>query len=163
MLPEVWIHPSIRRGRWGSRGVLGAQRLGTCLGVVADHHLPSPLQRISLRQNLLSSLSFVPLPLPEPLVRGNPLSLSTPSEPPAPDEVDEDSHDDEDAKKKEEDFEYYEHHQTQVEKRADSLWPLQGLAELEELDLYDNRIKSIKGLEGLVSLKCVLSSMLLSQ
>jgi protein phosphatase 1 regulatory subunit 7 len=103
-------------------------------------------QRISLRQNLLSSLSYVPLPPVDPTPdAGHSLVAVTPT--PAPDEVDEDSHDDEDAKKKEEDFEYH-HHQ----KREDTVWPLRGMAELEELDLYDNRIKSIKGLEGLVSL-----------
>lgn len=107
-----------------------------------------PTQRISLRQNLLSSLSFIPLAP----VESHTLSET---EPEVADEVDEDSHDDEDAKKKEEDFEYREHHPARIEQRADAVWPLRNLKELEEIDLYDNRIKSVKGLEGLVSLKWV--------
>ncbi|KAL8286855.1 hypothetical protein RQP46_003861 [Phenoliferia psychrophenolica] len=113
------------------------------------------VERISLRQNLLSSLAYTPLP-PAPEPNGHELTTTTETEPndapaaaPA-DEVDEDDGDDEDAKKKEEEFEWAEHHSRPSE---DVVWPLRDLVKLEELDLYDNRLKSVKGLEGLVSIK----------
>ncbi|KAK4703770.1 protein phosphatase 1 regulatory subunit 7, partial [Phenoliferia sp. Uapishka_3] len=114
------------------------------------------VERISLRQNLLSSLSYVPLPPTAPQDAGHTLNGAEEVKDVVPaaggptDEVDEDEGDDEDAKKKEEEFEWSEHH---TSPSAEVIWPLRGLEKLEELDLYDNRLKSVKGLEGLVAIK----------
>ncbi|KAI5474175.1 protein phosphatase 1 regulatory subunit 7 [Pseudohyphozyma bogoriensis] len=105
------------------------------------------VQRISLRQNLLSSLSY--LSTPASTSTGKTLTTTTTDKDGEQEELDEDSHDDEDAKKKEEEF---EHHHRHSETSADAVWPLRDLKQLEELDLYDNRIKSVKGLEGLDSI-----------
>ena len=129
------------------------------------------MQRISLRQNLLSSLSYTPNPpsatdseiIPtissESAQATADLALSTAE---GADDIDEDDNDDEDAKKKEQEFEYHESHseartQENGEVVGEVQWPLRGLQELEEIDLYDNRLKSVRGLEGLVALKSVFS------
>ncbi|BGP38749.1 protein phosphatase regulatory subunit Sds22 [Rhodotorula kratochvilovae] len=108
------------------------------------------VQRISLRQNLLSSLFYHPLPAPS----AGQTFATTPSTDPADahprDDVDEDPLDDEDAAKKEADFPYHERRRADEE---EPVWPLRDLRELEELDLYDNSLKSVKGLEGLDSLQ----------
>jgi protein phosphatase 1 regulatory subunit 7 len=117
---------------------------------------PRP-QRVSLRQNLLSSLSFVPLPTTPPQSQSHTLSdpaTTTVATASTADEPDEDELDDEDAKKKEDEFPYHEHRRTEG---GEMVWPLKGLTELEELDLYDNSLKSVKGLEGLSAITCVLS------
>ncbi|GAA6050909.1 hypothetical protein JCM3770_002529 [Rhodotorula araucariae] len=111
------------------------------------------VQRISLRQNLLSSLFYHPLPAPS---SGQTLASASSADPPDTadehqrDEVDEDPLDDDDAAKKEADFPYHERKRAEEE---EPVWPLQNLRELEELDLYDNSLKSVKGLEGLDSLQ----------
>lgn len=106
----------------------------------------SSRQRISLRQNLLTSLSYLPLP---PLASSSALvtadAATTPSDAPR-DELDEDELDDEDAAKKEAEYPYDERRRESAE---ETVWPLRDLKELEELDLYDNSLKSVKGLEGL--------------
>ncbi|GAA5828336.1 hypothetical protein JCM11251_006203 [Rhodosporidiobolus azoricus] len=103
------------------------------------------VQRISLRQNLLTSLFYHPLPLPSTSSStGQTLSASAVSDAP-----DEDPLDDADAAKKEAEYPY---DQQQRAEEEEPVWPLQGLKELEELDLYDNSLKSVKGLEGLDSL-----------
>ncbi|ORY73244.1 protein phosphatase 1 regulatory subunit 7 [Leucosporidium creatinivorum] len=111
------------------------------------------VQRISLRQNLLTSLSFTPTPVASTSEEGHTLSEPTTSTeiaaPTPADEPDEDELDDEDAKKKEDEFPYHEHRKADS---AESVWPLRGLKELEEIDLYDNSLKSVKGLEDLPSL-----------
>ncbi|GAA5975616.1 hypothetical protein JCM10908_005219 [Rhodotorula pacifica] len=121
----------------------------------------SKVQRISLRQNLLTSLFYHPDPPPSALESvngGNTLTeVSTEGVKQAQagengerDEVDEDPHDDEDAAKKEAEFPYEERRRAEKE---EPVWPLRNLKELEELDLYDNSLKSIHGLEGLSALQ----------
>ncbi|GAA6002407.1 leucine-rich repeat domain-containing protein [Rhodotorula paludigena] len=107
------------------------------------------VQRISLRQNLLSTLFYHPLPPP---AAGHTLTetATESADVTARDAVDEDPHDDDDAAKKEADFPY---HEQQRAEKEEPVWPLRDLKELEELDLYDNSLKSIKGLEGLDSLE----------
>ncbi|BGP14752.1 hypothetical protein JCM10213_004309 [Rhodosporidiobolus nylandii] len=102
------------------------------------------VERISLRQNLLTSLFYHPIPAPS---AGQ--TSSDPSAPAVSDAPDEDPLDDEDAAKKEADFPY---HEAAREAEEETVWPLRGLSELEELDLYDNSLKSVKGLERLEAL-----------
>lgn len=110
-------------------------------------------QRISLRQNLLTSLFYHPLPsLPSTSTSTTSQTLSSAPPPITSDEPDEDPLDDSDAAKKEADFPYDQHQRAEEE---EPVWPLRGLKELEELDLYDNSLKSVKGLEGLEGLTCV--------
>lgn len=115
-----------------------------------------PGQRISLRQNLLTSLFYHPDPplAPPAAETGRTLTeISTSGSvkhDQGRDDVDEDPHDDDDAAKKEADFPYEE--RTRAE-REEPVWPLRNLKELEELDLYDNSLKSVKGLEGLEALQ----------
>lgn len=117
---------------------------------VAGTDLCVSLQRISLRQNLLSTLFYHPLPPP---AAGHALNetATDSADATARDAVDEDPHDDDDAAKKEADFPY---HEQQRAEKEEPVWPLRDLKELEEVDLYDNSLKSIKGLEGLDSLEC---------
>jgi len=104
----------------------------------------SPSQRISLRQNLLTSLGYTPRP-PQP--EGHTLAEDSTTEPTRdPEDVDE--NDDADAAKKEAEFPYQDENGT-----VETVYPLRGLTKLEELDLYDNSLKKVKGLEGLVGLK----------
>ncbi|GAA5868415.1 hypothetical protein JCM3774_003288 [Rhodotorula dairenensis] len=107
------------------------------------------VQRISLRQNLLTSLFYHPDPPLEPPANGHTLAEVS-EENRERDDVDEDPHDDQDAAKKEADFPYDERKRAEKE---EPVWPLRNLRELEELDLYDNSLKSIKGLEGLDALQ----------
>ncbi|GAA5838538.1 hypothetical protein JCM3766R1_006005 [Sporobolomyces carnicolor] len=119
-------------------------RLRTLRGLGLERF--TKVQRISLRQNLLTSLSYLPLP---PLASSSALvtadAATTPSDAPR-DELDEDELDDEDAAKKEAEYPYDERRRESAE---ETVWPLRDLKELEELDLYDNSLKSVKGLEGL--------------
>ncbi|GAA5965171.1 hypothetical protein JCM8115_005375 [Rhodotorula mucilaginosa] len=117
------------------------------------------VQRISLRQNLLTSLFYHPDPPPAAAEETTGHSLTETStstsgsvkrDQERRDDVDEDPHDDDDAAKKEADFPYEE--RTRAE-REEPVWPLRNLKELEELDLYDNSLKSVKGLEGLEALQ----------
>ncbi|KAM0754432.1 protein phosphatase 1 regulatory subunit 7 [Meredithblackwellia eburnea MCA 4105] len=110
------------------------------------------VERISLRQNLLSSLSYTakPPPTSEPKEMTGTESKADGEGGVSKDEVDEDEGDDVDAKKKEDEYEWDHHHD---HAKGELVWPLRGLENLEELDLYDNRIKSVKGLEGLVGIK----------
>ena len=135
------------------------------------------MQRISLRQNLLSSLSYTPNPPSNPESETLPTISSesaqataadAPSTAEGADDIDEDDNDDEDAKKKEQEFEYHESHseartQENGETAGEVQWPLRNLEELEEIDLYDNRLKSVKGLEGLTALKSVYRSVVLAR
>ncbi|GAA5978828.1 hypothetical protein JCM5350_004835 [Sporobolomyces pararoseus] len=120
-------------------------RLRTLRGLGLERF--TKVQRISLRQNLLTSLSYHPLP-PAPAST----SVATTSDPTTTasevprDEPDEDELDDEDAAKKEAEYPYEERRR---ESDKETVWPLRDLKELEELDLYDNSLKSVKGLEGL--------------
>ncbi|KAK4053503.1 anaphase-promoting complex subunit Cut9 [Microbotryomycetes sp. JL201] len=111
-------------------------RLRTLKGLGLERF--TKVQRISLRQNLLSSLSYVDAPPQQNAAAG------VTSDPP-----DEDELDDIDAKKKESDFPYHEREENEG---ATARWPLSGLQDLEELDLYDNSLKSVRGLENLPSL-----------
>ncbi|GAA5840970.1 hypothetical protein JCM9279_001276 [Rhodotorula babjevae] len=111
------------------------------------------VQRISLRQNLLSSLFYHPLPPASSATAGQSLvstSTAADTDADARDAVDEDPLDDDDAAKKEAEFPYHERRRAEDE---EPVWPLRGLCELEELDLYDNSLKSVKGLEDLDSLE----------
>ncbi|GAA6011001.1 hypothetical protein JCM11491_005903 [Sporobolomyces phaffii] len=121
-------------------------RLRTLRGLGLERF--TKVQRISLRQNLLTSLSYLPLP---PVADSSALvSTSHPTTTDAPrDEPDEDELDDEDAAKKEAEYPYEERRR---ESDQETVWPLRDLKELEELDLYDNSLKSVKGLEGLDSI-----------
>ncbi|BGP30894.1 protein phosphatase regulatory subunit Sds22 [Rhodotorula toruloides] len=107
------------------------------------------VQRISLRQNLLTSLFYHPLP-PPTASEGRTLAENGAATNGDRDAVDEDPHDDQDAAKKEADFPYHEQRRAEEE---EPIWPLRDLKELEELDLYDNSLKSVRGLEGLDSLE----------
>ncbi|GAA5973534.1 hypothetical protein JCM21900_005457 [Sporobolomyces salmonicolor] len=121
-------------------------RLRTLRGLGLERF--TKVQRISLRQNLLTALFYHPFPSSSTaLSTGQTLADSSASGP--RDEDDEDPLDDEDAAKKEADFPYEEHRRAD---EAETVWPLRGLKELEELDLYDNSLKSVKGLEGLDAL-----------
>ncbi|GAA5898452.1 hypothetical protein JCM5296_000436 [Sporobolomyces johnsonii] len=121
-------------------------RLRTLRGLGLERF--TKVQRISLRQNLLTALFYHPIPSSSTaLSTGQTLADSSASAP--RDEEDEDPLDDEDAAKKEADFPYAEHRR---EEEAETAWPLRNLKELEELDLYDNSLKSVKGLEGLDAL-----------
>ncbi|GAA6001955.1 hypothetical protein JCM10207_003010 [Rhodosporidiobolus poonsookiae] len=106
------------------------------------------VERISLRQNLLSSLFYHPLPTPSTSA-GQTLASTSTAAATVSDEPDEDPLDDEDAAKKEADYPYHEHRRAEEE---EPVWPLRDLKALEELDLYDNSLKSVKGLEGLDAL-----------
>ncbi|GAA5969754.1 hypothetical protein JCM11641_008032 [Rhodosporidiobolus odoratus] len=105
------------------------------------------VERISLRQNLLTSLFYHPLPSTASSSAGQALSSST--QPVVSDAPDEDPHDDEDAAKKEAEYPYDEQRRAETE---EPVWPLRDLRMLEELDLYDNSLKGVKGLEGLDSI-----------
>ncbi|GAA5876346.1 hypothetical protein JCM16303_007107 [Sporobolomyces ruberrimus] len=120
-------------------------RLRTLRGLGLERF--TKVQRISLRQNLLTSLSYHPLPPPpvSALVSTEETTPSTSTDAPR-DEPDEDELDDEDAAKKEAEYPYEERRR---ETDNETVWPLRNLRELEELDLYDNSLKSVKGLEGL--------------
>ncbi|GAA5929770.1 type 1 protein phosphatase-activating protein SDS22 [Sporobolomyces koalae] len=113
-------------------------RLRTLKGLGIERF--TKVQRISLRQNLLTSLSYHP----EPTAVVAPPTTASDTEP--RDELDEDELDDEDAAKKEADFPYDVRRR---ESDLETVWPLRDLKALEELDLYDNSLKSVKGLEGL--------------
>ncbi|GAA5914856.1 hypothetical protein JCM6882_007822 [Rhodosporidiobolus microsporus] len=106
------------------------------------------VQRISLRQNLLTSLFYHPLPAPS-TSEGHTLSDPSTSTAAVSDAPDEDPLDDEDAAKKEADYPYDQQRRAEEE---EPVWPLRDLKELEEIDLYDNSLKSVKGLEGLDAL-----------
>ncbi|SCZ93060.1 BZ3500_MvSof-1268-A1-R1_Chr6-2g08436 [Microbotryum saponariae] len=129
------------------------QRLSTLSGL--DLHRFTQVERISLRQNLLTSLSYRPLPPPAleesiPTIASDAAAASaTATAPQHRDEIDEDELDDPDAKKKEDEFPYHEVRSGEEQVQ----WPLRGLKQLEEIDLYDNSLKSVKGLENLPSLK----------
>ncbi|GAA6064306.1 hypothetical protein JCM10212_002738 [Sporobolomyces blumeae] len=109
------------------------------------------VERISLRQNLLTSLFYHPLPTvgPSSDASADAVAQNGTAPPVVGDEPDEDPLDDDDAAKKEAEFPYAEHRR---EGDDATVWPLRNLRNLEELDLYDNSLKSVKGLEGLDSL-----------
>lgn len=108
------------------------------------------LQRISLRQNLLSALFYHPQPPARTDADAGQTVATQSGTDEARDAVDEDELDDQDAAKKEADYPYDEHRRAETE---EPVWPLRNLRELEELDLYDNSLKSVKGLEGLDALE----------
>lgn len=129
------------------------QRGGDRLADVSEDGPVPSSQRISLRQNLLTSLGYTPRP-PQPAPEeGHTLAETSLTTEPARDPEDVDENDDEDAAKKEADFPYASEHT--AEGKGEVVYPLSGLDKLEELDLYDNSLKKVRGLEGLKSIRSV--------